>query len=319
MLSVFRMYDCYGNKGGSMRIYRSGMLYLSRNKWLQDKFQNTSIGQKISRRWVAGESLDDAVNAVKALNSNKIMATIAYLGENVSDSKTAVEAVKQCKKTIKSIRNNNLNANISEKFTHLGLGISYDLAYNNSRALLQEASRYGVFVRFDREGSEYGRDYVRLIKELSAEFDNFGLVIQASLYSSAEEVDIFRNKLSIRLCKGAYSETKAVAFQNKSEVDNNFSCLIEELLGSKMKHGIATHDSKLIEKAMDYASKKKIATGHFEFQMLYGIRKDIQQFLTENGYDLRIYVGYGEQWYPYMVRRLAENPRNLWFVIKNIV
>ena len=139
-----------------MGIYRSGMLYLSRNKWLQDKFQNTSIGQKISRRWVAGESLEDAINAVKALNRNKIMATIAYLGENVSDNKTAMEAVRQCKKTIKSIISNNLNANISEKFTHLGLDISYDLAYQNSRALLQEASRHGVFVRFDREGSEYG-------------------------------------------------------------------------------------------------------------------------------------------------------------------
>jgi proline dehydrogenase len=206
------------------------------------------------------------------------------------------------------------------KLTQLGLDIGEEICYENARAIVEAAGKYQNFVRIDMEDSTKTDGTLEVFKRLRREFDNVGIVIQSYLYRSEKDIeDLLKMSARIRLCKGAYKEPESVAFQEKSDVDANYVKLMKMLLTSGIYHGIATHDEKMIAATKEFASENGITPDRYEFQMLYGIRRDLQEKLIGEGYRMRVYVPYGRYWYPYFMRRLAERPANVWFVLKNMM
>jgi proline dehydrogenase len=299
---------------------KSVFLYLSKSERFKKFLTRFRSFNNVTRRFVAGEDLADAVEAIRQLNRQGISASFDHLGESITSEAETRQEVDEYIRVIESINSNKLDSNVSVKLTQLGLDVSQDLCYANTRAIVEAARGYDNFVRIDMEDSTKTDATLQVFKRLRSELDNVGIVVQAYLYRTERDVaELLKIGARIRLCKGAYKEPPEVAFPKKADVDANYIKLMKMLLPSGIYHGIATHDEKMIEATIQFAKDQGIGPDKFEFQMLYGIRRDLQKKLVHEGYRMRVYVPYGRYWYPYFMRRLAERPANLWFVLRNII
>jgi proline dehydrogenase len=301
-------------------IMKSALLYLSTSEGFKNFLTKFKSFNSVTQRFVAGEEIASAVEAIKQLNAKQISATFDHLGESIASEAETREEVREYQRLIASIVDHALDSNVSVKLTQLGLDIDNELCYQNTRAIVETAKSNDNFVRIDMEDSTKTDATLEIFKRLRSEFDNVGIVVQSYLYRTEKDlVELLQLGARIRLCKGAYKEPESVAFQDKEEVDRNYVKLMQLLLPSGIYHGIATHDPNMIEATKRFARENGIAADQFEFQMLYGIRRDLQESLVKEGWRMRVYVPYGKFWYPYFMRRLAERPANVWFVLKNIM
>ncbi len=299
-------------------VVKDTLLYLAHNRNLRDFVTHNRATRGISRRFVAGEELDEAIEVTRVLNRQRLQVALDHLGENVSEAEQARAAVQDYIAAIERIKQTGVDANISIKLTALGLDISQELCEQNVRSILEYARQYAIFVCIDMEGSDYTEQTVDIALRLHKQFEYVGTVIQSYLYRSKKDIEqLIAQGVRVRLVKGAYKEPKEIAFQQKSEADRNYVRLTMMLLSRGNFPAIATHDEAIINAACKYARDNGISKSAFEFQMLYGIRRDLQEKLVSQGYKVRIYVPYGSQWYPYLMRRLAERPANLIFVLSN--
>jgi proline dehydrogenase len=272
----------------------------------------------MSRRFVAGETLDDAIEAARKCNSLGMKASLDYLGENVATTTDAQRARDAYLEVFDRIAAEKLDANVSCKLTQMGLDLSPEFCEGLVESVVERAASHGNFLRVDMEGSIYTQRTVELVKRIRARNAAIGTVIQAYLYRSEKDIqDLLTYGCRIRLCKGAYKETADVAFERKEDVDGNYVRLMRALLPSGVYHGIATHDPKMIGETIRAAAELQISKDAFEFQMLYGIRTDLQRRLVQGGYRVRVYIPYGNDWFPYFMRRLAERPANIGFLMRN--
>ncbi|HET7112200.1 MAG TPA: proline dehydrogenase family protein, partial [Pyrinomonadaceae bacterium] len=273
-------------------------------------------------RFVAGETIDEVIPYIREINTENCTASFDHLNESVDNADEANKEVVEYLRILQRIDETRIRSNVSIKLTQFGLGLDQELAYKNARRVVEEAHRRGNFVRVDMEGSDVTQATIDIFKRLRSEFDlnDVGIVLQSYLrrtYDDAKE--LVKLPARIRICKGAYSEPPEVAFPDKKEVDDNYVRVMQLLLSSGVYHGIATHDPKMIDATINFATREGIGKEKFEFQMLYGIRRDLQRQLARDGFNLRVYVPYGKHWYPYFMRRLAERPANIWFVMKNVL
>jgi proline dehydrogenase len=305
-------------KGATM--LKGTLLYLAQNRNVRNFVVHNRATRGVSRRFVAGEALDDAVEATRALNKRGMHVSLDHLGENVSDAKEATSAAQDYINILDRIKQTGVDANISIKLTALGLDISQELCEQNLIRILEHAQQFPIFVRIDMEGSAYTEQTVDITLRVHERFEHVGTVIQSCMYRSKKDTEqLIAQGVRVRLVKGAYKEPKSVAFQNKSEVDHNYVRLMTMLLLHGNYPAIATHDEAIINAICKYARDNGISKAAFEFQMLYGIRRDLQEKLVSQGYNMRVYVPYGSQWYPYLIRRMAERPANLVFVMSNAI
>jgi proline dehydrogenase len=294
------------------------LLYMAHNETVRRFVLNNRAARGVSRRFVAGEQLEEAIEAVRTLNSRGLHVSLDHLGENVGDEHEARAAAEDYMEILDRVKATGVDANISIKLTALGLDISAQLCEDNISHILEHAGQFPIFVRIDMEGSAYTERTVALTLRLHERFEHVGTVIQSCLYHSKKDVEqLILQGVRVRLVKGAYREAKTVAFQNKSDVDRNYVRLMTLLLQRGNYPALATHDEAIINAACRFAHDNGIGPGAFEFQMLYGIRRDLQERLVQKGYNVRVYVPYGSQWYPYLVRRMAERPANLMFVMSH--
>jgi proline dehydrogenase len=303
-------------------VTRSALIYLSRQEGLKDFAARFRPFKKLTTRFVAGENIDEAISAIRELNSDGCSASFDHLNESVANPSEAETEVKEYLRILTRIDDTGINSNVSIKLTQFGLELDSELAYKNARAVVAEAARRGNFVRVDMEASNVTQKTIDIFKRLRAEFDlnDVGIVLQSYLrrtYDDAEQ--LLKLPARIRICKGAYNEPPDVAFPDKKDTDANYVRVMQLLLSSGVYHGIATHDPKMIEATIKFAQSQGIGKESFEFQMLFGVRRDLQRQLARDGYNMRVYVPYGKHWYPYFMRRLAERPANIWFVLKNLL
>ena len=303
-------------------MLRAFFIGLSESKQLRHLAEQSVIGRKVSRRFVAGMEVEDVLQVTKQVNDLGLSVSMDNLGENVSNAEEARQSAKLYHELLDQIAARKLDANVSMKLTHMGLDVDERLARDITSGLVEHAARTGSFVRVDMEGSPYTQRTLDFVHELHARNGHqghVGAVIQSYLKRSEGDVEkLLGERIRIRLCKGAYKEPAEIAFQEKSEVDDNYIKLMKILLKSGVYHGIATHDPKMIEATLEFATKENIPPEAFEFQMLYGIRRDLQQQLRKQGWGMRVYIPFGTEWYPYFMRRLAERPANALFVLKNL-
>jgi len=298
---------------------RTFFLFLSRQGWLRRWMETSGWGRHISSRFVAGENLPDALSTCQRINSEGISVTLDHLGENVSSLAEAEASRDAYLRALAEIAERKISGNVSIKLTQFGMDLSAEACRANVEALVRQAADQGNFVRIDMESSEYTDRTLDLVTSLHEKFKSSGTVIQAYLYRSREDVEMLCDRgIRVRLCKGAYLEPASVAFQKKADVDRNYVELMNLLLEKGVYPGIATHDEKIVEQTKRFVESRKIPRDSFEFQMLYGIRRDIQKRLVNEGYRLRLYVPYGQAWYPYFMRRLAERPANVFFLARNL-
>ncbi|HUS18141.1 MAG TPA: proline dehydrogenase family protein [Terriglobales bacterium] len=276
----------------------------------------------MSRRFVAGMTVEDCLAATREMNALGMSVSVDNLGENVTNADEARHSEALYHQMLDAVAAQKLNANVSLKLTHMGLDVDPELAFEITTGLVQKAATINNFVRVDMEGSPYTQKTLDFVEKLHREPGNtgrVGAVIQSYLKRSEADVQkLIAQKIRIRLCKGAYQEPAEIAFQDKADVDANYVKLMKILLKSGVYHGIATHDEKMIAATKDFARQEKIPPSAYEFQMLYGIRRDLQQQLVKEGYGMRVYIPFGSEWYPYFMRRLAERPANAMFVLKNL-
>jgi len=305
-----------------MPVLRSAFIALSRNRVLRRFCEHTRFGRRMSSRFVAGMEIGDALRVAEAVNRQGMAVTLDSLGESVSSELEAHSAAEIYHQLLNSIGEHKLNANISVKLTQMGLELSPELAERIAESLAAHAARVGSFVRIDMEDSSLTQVTLDLVRRLHARpdlRDSIGIVIQSYLYRSQADIEqLLADGIRVRLCKGAYKEPAEVAFPRKADVDQNYIRLAGMLLDSPIYHGLATHDEAMIAAAKAFASKRGIDPGRFEFQMLYGVRRDLQRRLVREGYNVRVYVPFGREWYPYFMRRLAERPANVIFLARNI-
>ena len=302
-------------------ITRSALLYLSRKEGLKDFATSFRPFKKLTTRFVAGENIDDVVQYIRGLNAERCTASFDHLNESVGSPKEAEQEVSEYLRILAQIDETGIDSNVSIKLTQFGLGLDPELAYKNARRIVEDAHRRGNFVRVDMEDSAVTQVTIDIFKRLRAEFglNDVGIVLQSYLRRTlADAEELIKLPARIRICKGAYNEPPEVAFPDKKDVDENYVRVMKLLLSSGTYHGVATHDPKMIDATIDFATREGIGKDKFEFQMLYGIRRDLQRQLAHDGYNMRIYVPYGKHWYPYFMRRLAERPANIWFVLKNL-
>ena len=303
-------------------MLRAFFIGLSESKQLRHLAEQSVIGRKVSRRFVAGMEVEDVLQVTKQVNDLGLSVSMDNLGENVSNAEEARQSAKLYHELLDQIATRKLDANVSMKLTHMGLDVDERLARDITSGLVEHAARTGSFVRVDMEGSPYTQRTLDFVHELHARNGHqghVGAVIQSYLKRSESDVEkLLGERIRIRLCKGAYKEPAEIAFQEKSEVDDNYIKLMKILLKSGVYHGIATHDPKMIEATLEFATKENVPPEAFEFQMLYGIRRDLQQQLRKQGWGMRVYIPFGTEWYPYFMRRLAERPANALFVLKNL-
>jgi len=303
-------------------VLRATFIALSESRGLRSFAEKTALGQRLSRRFVAGITIDDALRAARAMNQIGLGVSVDNLGENVTNADEARHSAQLYHQMLDQMASQELNANVSVKLTHMGLDVNEAMAYEITSDLVQHAARIKNFVRVDMEGSIYTQrtlDFVRRLHREPEYADHVGAVIQSYLYRSEKDVEqLLSERIRIRLCKGAYKEPPDVAFPKKSEVDDNYVKLMKLLLKSGIYHGIATHDEKMIGATIDFAQREKIPAAAFEFQMLYGVRRDLQQKLIKEGWRCRVYIPFGTEWYPYLMRRLAERPANAIFILRNL-
>jgi len=303
-------------------VARSALLFLSRQEGLKDFATRFRPFKKMTTRFVAGENIEETVEAIRGLNAIGCTASFDHLNESVSSRAETEEEVREYKRILKAIDDTGIRSNVSIKLTQFGLDIDPELTYKNAREVVAEAARRGNFVRVDMEGSNVTDITLDIFKRLRAEFDlnTVGIVMQSYLYRTVKDVEeLLKIPARIRICKGAYNESADVAFPDKKDVDANYIKVMKMLLSSGIYHGIATHDPNMIEATVAYMNEQKIDKSQFEFQMLYGVRRDLQEQLARDGFNVRVYVPYGKHWYPYFMRRLAERPANVWFVMKNML
>lgn len=303
-------------------VTRSALIYLSRQEGLKEFAARFSLFKRLTTRFIAGESIDEAVAAIRELNARGCSASFDHLNESVGSIAGTEAEVREYLDVLARIQQTGIDSNVSIKLTQFGLEIDPGLAYRNARRIVEDAARRGNFVRVDMEGSNVTQATIEVFKRLRAEFglNDVGIVVQSYLYRTMDDVrDLLKIPARIRLCKGAYNEPPEVAYPEKKAVDDNYVRVMQVLLSSGVYHGIATHDPKMINATIDFAQREGIGKDAFEFQMLYGIRRDLQEQLSREGYRMRVYVPYGKHWYPYFMRRLAERPANIWFVLKNLL
>ncbi len=304
-------------------MLRSAFIALSESKGLRHFAEHSPIGLRFSQRFVAGTELQDVIAAAQTVNSWGAGVSIDNLGENVTNADEARHSAELYHRMLDEIHARKLNANISLKLTHMGLDVSEEMAFGLVTEIVDHAVRINNFVRVDMEGSPYTQrtlDFVRALHREPGHAGRVGTVIQSYLYRSEQDVnDLVAEGIRIRLCKGAYNEPHDIAFARKADVDANYLKLARILLKSGVFHGIATHDEKIIAEVKRFALTDKIPPSAYEFQMLYGVRRDLQQQLVREGYGLRVYIPFGTEWYPYFMRRLAERPANVFFIARNIL
>ena len=303
-------------------MLRQAFLYLSNQQKIFRFVRNNRFAKRLAQRFVAGETLEEAIRAVDPLNKKGITASLDLLGESVNNEKEARAAAADYLGILDSIRQQNLDANVSLKLTAMGLDISEELCVAIMHDILERARKYDTFVRLDMEGSSYTDHTLRLFEDrlYPTYRNNVGIVLQSYLYRTWSDVErAVQLKCRVRLCKGAYKEPASVAFPEKKDVDANYIKCVHELLDNGNYPGIATHDPAIINEVKRYVAEKNIDRSRFEFQMLYGVRRDLQEQLVKEGYRMRVYVPFGTQWYPYLMRRLAERPANVAFITGNVV
>lgn len=273
-----------------------------------------------AKRFIAGDRPEEAIKAVRELNKKGITATLDILGESVTDKDKAIKAADDYISLLDLITKENVDSNVSLKLTQMGLGLDYNFCFGNVKRVVEKAKTNYNFVRIDMEGSAHTEKTLSLFDELLEEYHNVGVVIQAYLHRSGKDIEkIVKNGCRVRLCKGAYKEPPTIAFADKKEVNKNYIELMEKLLLEGNNPAIATHDEKIINYAKKFVEENNLSKSSFEFQMLYGIRRDLQLKLVDEGYKMRVYVPFGTHWLPYTVRRLRERKENFFFVLKNIL
>lgn len=307
-------------------VLRHAFLYLSQRPALKDFALQFRFAEEMAFRFVAGEMLDQAIQVIHQLNDRGLLVTFDHLGENVESREDAEIATRTYLDIFDRIDQTGVDANVSVKLTHLGLDQGDDFCYANLRRIVERAGEYDNAVEVDMEGSAYTQRTLDIYCALrEAGFDNVGAVVQAYLYRTEADIErLIRYGAKVRLCKGAYDEPPEIAFPDKADVDRNYIRLTQILFGPMAReHGvvpaIATHDSDMIAAAKQAARRNGVAPEEFEFQMLYGVRRELQQRLADEGYQVRIYVPYGTEWYPYFMRRMAERPANVLFVMRALV
>jgi proline dehydrogenase len=301
-------------------MLRSILLKVSESKSFAHWVTTNATTRRMSHRFVAGETLEEALQVARACNDAGMHATLDYLGENVSTTEDAQKARDAYLEIFDRIAQERLHANVSCKLTQLGLDISPEFCEGLVLSIAERAATHDSFLRIDMEASSYTQRTVDLVKRVRAQTPTVGTVIQSYLYRSESDVnDLLSVGCRIRLCKGAYKEPVDVAYPRKADVDGNYIRIMRMLLPSGFYHGIATHDPRMIAATIRWAAEKQISKDDFEFQMLYGIRTDLQRQLVRDGYRLRIYIPYGRDWFPYVMRRLAERPANLMFFVRNFL
>ena len=294
-------------------------LFLSRLAWLRRRMETSAAMRRLAARFVAGETLEDALATGRRLKAEGIAFTLDRLGESVTSLDEAAAARDEYLRVIQGMSQSGAEANVSLKLTQFGLDLSPDACHANVAQLVARAAELGGFVRVDMESSEYVDRTLDLVKDLHARHQAVGTVIQAYLYRAQADVeDLCARGIRVRLCKGAYLESAAVAFPHKADVDRNYVALMKILLERGNYPAIATHDEKMIAETKAFAAARNVPREKFEFQMLYGIRRDLQSQLVAEGFRLRLYVPFGEAWYPYYMRRLAERPANVFFILRNL-
>ncbi len=306
-------------------MLRSFFLYLSAAGWARRLLMALPFATRVSRRFVAGETLDNAIEVTQKLNEKGLMASLDLLGESVHNEADAKRATDNYLALLEKMAATGVKAYASLKLTALGLGVSEDICVLNMRRILTRARELGHFIRIDMEGSAYTEKTLKVFRTLREdyEFSNVGIVIQSYLRRSEQDMrELAAEGSSVRLVKGAYKEPAEVAFPEKADVDANYVKLMEQYLSAEARAkgaylAVATHDEKMIDAAKRFVEQNHIGKDQFEFQMLYGVRGALQESLAAEGYQMRVYIPYGTEWYPYFMRRLAERPANVWFIAKN--
>jgi proline dehydrogenase len=299
---------------------RAALLALAANKKLRAWAETSPIARKVSSRFIAGRTLEDALSACAKLREQGITATLDYLGENVRSAEEAVACRDVFLRALEALHGAGLEPNVSIKLTQLGIDFSEAACEENVAALVERAERLGGFVRVDMEGSAYTQRTLDLVLRVHRRHPACGAVLQACLYRSGQDVKtLIQEGVRVRLVKGAYLEPPEIAFPAKAEVDRHYVGLGHHLLTAGYYPAIATHDERIIDRIERFAANNRVPRDSFEFQMLYGIRRDLQKRLHEDGYPIRVYVPFGEAWFPYFMRRLAERPANLLFLLRNLL
>jgi proline dehydrogenase len=306
-------------------VLRAALIALSESRSLRGIAERSRIGQRTSARFVAGKEVADAIRAAAAMNQIGASVSIDNLGENVTNADEARASAQLYSNLLDEIAARKLNANVSLKLTHMGLDVDEAMAYEIVRGLVAKAACMSPknFVRVDMEGSPYTQRTLNFVHELHRVPGNegcVGAVIQSYMRRAEADIEkLLSERIRIRLCKGAYKEPEDIAFPKKSEVDGNYVKLMKTLMKSGVYHGLATHDEAIIKEAKAFAIREGIPRNAFEFQMLHGIRRDLQQNLVRDGWGVRVYIPFGTEWYPYFMRRLAERPANVLFIAKNLL
>jgi proline dehydrogenase len=307
-------------------MMRSFFLYISASTAARRIVMRLPFSRQVAKRFVAGETLEDAISATRALNAKGMLVTLDHLGENVHTEADAAKATQAYLDLLDRIAQTGVKSNASLKLTQLGLDVGEAVCMTNMRHILTRAAQHGNFIRIDMESTAYTERTLRIFRTLRDEygFRNVGVVIQSYLRRSESDMrDLAAEGANVRLCKGAYKEPPELAFPEKPDVDASYVRLMQDYLSEPARAtgayiGVATHDDKMIAATQAYATQHHIPKDRFEFQMLYGIRPQRQQQLVAEGYKMRVYVPYGTEWYPYFMRRLAERPANVWFLAKNL-
>lgn len=306
-------------------MLRALFISLSESRSLRSIAEKSAVGQRLSSRFVAGIQVADAIRVASELNKKGITVSVDNLGENVTNVEEARASAQLYHQLLDQIAANNLEANVSLKLTHMGLDVDEQLARDLVTGLVQKAASLAPpnFIRVDMEGSPYTQrtlDFVHELHRMPGHAGRVGTVIQSYMLRAEADVGkLLSERIRIRLCKGAYKEPPEIAFQKKADVDANYIKLMNILLKSGVYHGLATHDENIINETKAFATRENIPRDAFEFQMLHGIRRDLQQGLVRDGWGMRVYIPFGTEWYPYFMRRLAERPANVFFIVKNML
>jgi proline dehydrogenase len=302
-------------------LLKGTLLYLANRRPVYRLIMRHDLLRGLAQRYVAGEELADGIVVAETLNTQGLMVSLDYLGESVTTMAESRRAVGAYLEALETIEREQAEANISLKLTQLGLDLSREACVAHLRKVLKRARELGSFVRIDMESSAYTQRTLEVHSELWAGgLQNCGIVLQAYLYRTADDVlQAIERRVPVRLCKGAYLEPAKIAFQDKADVDRNFAELMEQLLMRGTQPAIATHDERLIRLALEIVQREHLNPESFDFEMLFGVRRDLQLRLVQQGYRVRVYLPYGESWYPYLVRRLAERPANVGFFVRSVL
>ncbi|SDO32449.1 proline dehydrogenase family protein [Alkalicoccus daliensis] len=298
-------------------ITRDFFLFLAKNDFMKDKARKW--GPKFGAKSViAGETIEEAMQTAKELNEKGLKVTVDHLGEFVYNKEEAMDAADYCIRTLEGMEESGVDCNLSLKLTQLGLDIDKELCISNMRAILDTAKKYNNFVRIDMEDYSHIEATFEVLEELRKTHDNVGPAIQAYLFRSEQDVEALKG-MNIRLMKGAYNESPEVAFKDQKEIDNNYINIIKRHMRNGSYAAVATHDHKIIAEVKKFAEENGISKDQFEFQMLYGFRSELQEEIAAEGFKMRVYVPFGNDWYGYFMRRLAERPQNITFAVRGVL